>query len=225
MPIDSATLRYGIEIKTFPGGTKAVAKSKGGDYDNPHNESVADTIDDLLEWDLVPPTVVRVAPSGAEVSYQEWIEDARLLASLPGGFDDWMKSIVAMNPENHLRLLRMAVFDWIINNRDRHSGNIVIDKDGKIWAIDHGYSFLINVDYGRGGGYGGGLPLSYLISNNKGKIPASIMKDLRDLEEGDLRAALSALDHGDETRAAIEATVNRWKLLLERGHIHQQREG
>jgi hypothetical protein len=35
----------------------------------------------------------------------------------------------------------MRVFDNLINNIDRNQGNIMIDKDWKIWLIDHTRSF------------------------------------------------------------------------------------
>jgi hypothetical protein len=38
-------------------------------------------------------------------------------------------------------LARMAVFDYVIGNEDRHAGNWIVSPDGKLKAIDHGLSF------------------------------------------------------------------------------------
>lgn len=36
---------------------------------------------------------------------------------------------------------RMALFDFIVNNADRKGGHCLKDKQGQIWAIDHGLTF------------------------------------------------------------------------------------
>lgn len=36
---------------------------------------------------------------------------------------------------------KLAFFDWVIGNADRHSGNWMVDNNGKLYAIDHGLSF------------------------------------------------------------------------------------
>jgi uncharacterized repeat protein (TIGR03843 family) len=35
----------------------------------------------------------------------------------------------------------MALFDFIVNNADRKGGHCLKDKQGNIWAIDHGLTF------------------------------------------------------------------------------------
>ena len=40
-------------------------------------------------------------------------------------------------------LIRMAVFDGIINNADRKGGHILTDESGRVWGIDHGVSFAV----------------------------------------------------------------------------------
>jgi uncharacterized repeat protein (TIGR03843 family) len=44
-----------------------------------------------------------------------------------------------------IQLQRMALFDLITNNADRKSGHCLRDKQGHVWAIDHGITF--NSDY------------------------------------------------------------------------------
>jgi len=84
-----------------------------------------------LGWDLVPVTVERLdAPLGAG-SIQLFVEH---------------------NPEEHYFTLqeahrrtfkRLAFFDMITNNADRKAGHCLIDRGGRVWAIDHGLTFHV----------------------------------------------------------------------------------
>ncbi len=42
---------------------------------------------------------------------------------------------------NHPRLIEIAAFDILANNSDRKGGHILIDKQGRIFAIDNGLCF------------------------------------------------------------------------------------
>jgi hypothetical protein len=39
-------------------------------------------------------------------------------------------------------LTRMALFDHITGNCDRHGGNWIVDKNNRVYAIDNGLAFL-----------------------------------------------------------------------------------
>ena len=41
------------------------------------------------------------------------------------------------------RLLRMAVFDVIVNNADRKGGHILAGVDGRVYGVDHGVSLHV----------------------------------------------------------------------------------
>ncbi len=84
----------------------------------------------LLDWPVVPPTVLRDGPQGIG-SVQVY---------------------VAHDPEQHFfvqredeqlvpQLQRMCVFDAIANNADRKGGHCLLDSEGRIWGIDHGLCF------------------------------------------------------------------------------------
>lgn len=84
----------------------------------------------LLDWPMVPPTVLRDGPQGIG-SVQVY---------------------VAHDPEQHFfvqredealvpQLQRMCVFDAIANNADRKGGHCLLDPEGRIWGIDHGLCF------------------------------------------------------------------------------------
>lgn len=84
----------------------------------------------LLDWPIVPPTVLREGPQGIG-SVQVYI---------------------AHDPEQHFfvqreqddlvpQLKRMCAFDAIANNADRKGGHCLLDSEGRIWGIDHGLCF------------------------------------------------------------------------------------
>lgn len=85
----------------------------------------------LLDWPLVPPTVVR--------------EEG------PHGVGS-MQLYIPHNPESHFftqredpelvpQLKQMAVFDYLANNADRKGGHCLLAEERHIWGIDHGLCF------------------------------------------------------------------------------------
>ena len=101
----------------FPEGTLA------------QREVAAYVVSRALEWDLVPPTVLRPdGPAG------------------PGS----LQLFVDADPERHYftfteaekqRLRPVAVFDLLINNADRKGGHVLLGESDHLWLIDHGVCF------------------------------------------------------------------------------------
>jgi len=81
-------------------------------------------------WDLVPPTIFRTdnLPMGPG-SLQLYIEHDPELHYFT--FEDHI--IQRMRP--------IVLFDILINNADRKGGHILLDKEQKLWLIDHGICF------------------------------------------------------------------------------------
>lgn len=97
-------------------------------------EYAAYVVSAALGWNLVPPTVLRKGVQGFG-SVQLYIDN--------DPEEHYLK--FRERPELAEQLRRIAVFDLITNNADRKSGHCVIDRDGHVWAIDHGICF--NADY------------------------------------------------------------------------------
>ena len=149
----------------------------------------------LLNWQLVPPTVVRDGPHG--------------IGS--------MQLFVPHNPANHYfdlrqpgryreRLAQVAAFDLVINNADRKGGHVLLGAGERIWCIDQGLCFHPE------------LKLRTVIWDYSGtELPGSWLEDLRRVRdwlatsdgEG---ARLPELLAADE----IEALVRRSDDLLGR---------
>ncbi len=88
-----------------------------------------------LGLDNVPPTVVRSIGS-RKGSMQLWIEGAMTEAHRrkgglrPPDYQAWLA-----------QMRTMTLFDCLIGNIDRHSGNYLLDPSGKLWMIDHTRAF------------------------------------------------------------------------------------
>jgi len=79
-------------------------------------------------------------PSKMRGSFAEWQEgtDAQTARAM-GTFGDG-RSVAPFGDSEH-DVRRAAMFDFIIGNCDRHSGNWVVDADDKIKLIDHNRAF------------------------------------------------------------------------------------
>jgi len=92
-------------------------------------EVAAYHVSQTLGWNLVPVTVLReTGPFGAG-SLQRFIEH------------DPDYHYFNFSNEDRARLVPAALFDLLINNADRKGGHILMDKDKKVWLIDHGLCF------------------------------------------------------------------------------------
>ena len=94
-------------------------------------EVAAYHLSETLEFDLVPPTILRDGPYG-EGSMQ-WFVDV--------DHRQHYFTIHEERPDLHDTLREVAVFDLLANNTDRKSGHVLIDDDDHIWGIDHGLCF------------------------------------------------------------------------------------
>lgn len=116
--------------------TMAVYKPQGGErplWDFPdgtlcYREVAAFQTAQALGWQIVPPTVLREGPRGLG-SVQFYIDHDPEVNYF--SFDETM----------HPQLMRLALFDHIINNADRKGGHMLLDAEGHLWAIDHGITF------------------------------------------------------------------------------------
>jgi uncharacterized repeat protein (TIGR03843 family) len=80
---------------------------------------------------FVPPTILRAGPQG-EGSVQLLIE---------ANPDEHYFAIFEERQELHDQFRAMCAFDIVANNTDRKSGHVLVDKDSRVWGIDHGLCF------------------------------------------------------------------------------------
>ena len=104
-----------------------------GWFDSYKSEIAAYQMDRLLGLDMVPPTVERRVESN-RVSAQLWVEGCVRLKDKP---DQSSPDVIAWNRQ----VYRQRVFDNLIANLDRNSGNILIDPLWNVILIDHSRAF------------------------------------------------------------------------------------
>ncbi len=89
----------------------------------------------ILGMDNVPPTILR-SINGEKGTLQAWVENA---------MDEGKRQKEKIAPQNARRwnyqIQIMRFFDNLVYNTDRNQGNIIIDKDWKVWLIDHSRAF------------------------------------------------------------------------------------
>jgi len=93
-------------------------------------ETAAYRLSHWLNWDLVPPTVLRDGPFG-EGSVQLFVasnyqEHYFTMCENPA-YQDWFQ--------------RLCAYDIVINSTDRKAGHILLGNNLKLYAIDNGLSF------------------------------------------------------------------------------------
>lgn len=113
-------------------------------------------LDQVLGWDLVPPTLLRDGPFGPGMC-QLWIESESesvdgLVDLVPenrvptgwfpvfGGVDGRGRDVVVAHADDP-RLRRLAVLDAVTNNADRKGGHLLLTGDGHLYGVDHGLCF------------------------------------------------------------------------------------
>lgn len=95
-------------------------------------EVAAYLLSDALGWNLVPPTVFRMAKSPMGPGSAQLFIDHD---------PDYHYFNFSKADQKHFPIVML--FDLLINNADRKAGHLLIDPEGKLWLIDHGLSFHV----------------------------------------------------------------------------------
>ena len=117
-------------------------------------ERAAFVISNLLGWNLVPETLISQGSYGIG-SFQKWVEAQTELVDIftpdqvpenwlqiTSGISEDGKQVVLAHADSD-QLMKLAVFDAIVNNADRKAGHILTNSDQQVWAIDHGVTFNV----------------------------------------------------------------------------------
>jgi uncharacterized repeat protein (TIGR03843 family) len=117
-------------------------------------EYAAWLVSEALGWDVVPRTLLRDGPHGFGM-VQQWCEvdpaadpvDLVRAGGRPPGYlhvldaeDDRGRDIELCHEDSE-PLLRMAVFDVVVNNTDRKGGHVLAMPGGHRHGVDHGICF------------------------------------------------------------------------------------
>ncbi|HEX2192174.1 MAG TPA: SCO1664 family protein [Acidimicrobiales bacterium] len=85
-------------------------------------------VSEALGWGLVPETVVREDGPLGPGSLQRFVD---------ADFSEHYFTLLE-RPEHHDALKAVCTLDLVVNNGDRKSGHCLLDRDGRVWAVDHG---------------------------------------------------------------------------------------
>jgi uncharacterized repeat protein (TIGR03843 family) len=178
-------------------------------------ERAAYILSELLGWHVVPETSLVDGPHGIG-SLQQWVDaevtavDVMAPGTVPSG---WMsvfegvgpdnKPVVLVHRDDH-ELLRIAVFDVVINNADRKGGHILTDSAERHYAIDHGVTFHTEPKL-----------RTVLWGWAEQPIPEEFMRDLERVSEQLSESELIELLSQDE----VSALKNRIEDLVARGEM------
>ena len=120
-------------------------------------ELAAYELSEAVGWQLVPPTAWREDGPGGEGMCQLWIDEdpARSQVRVVRGADGLEGFLHVLDAEDGAGrpvqllhgtsepIVRLTVFDAIVNNADRKGGHVITDEQGRIWGIDHGVTFAV----------------------------------------------------------------------------------
>ncbi len=139
------------DIITLEDGTKGVLKPAYGEDEEAVKvvggplyirEIAASDVAEVLKFDDLVPATINRQIEDRNGSLQAFVPDAdKAMGILEFGKtypqqEKWDK--LYDGTEDHARA---ASFDYLIGNLDRHDGNWLVDKKGKLVLIDHGTSF------------------------------------------------------------------------------------
>jgi uncharacterized repeat protein (TIGR03843 family) len=153
-----------------------------------------------LGWDLVPLTLARDDAPLGEGSVQHFVD---------ADFEQHYFTLLE-DEDHHDAFRRLCAFDIVANNTDRKSGHVLIDRTGRIWAIDNGLSFHAE------------FKLRTVIWDFAGEpVPPPILEDLSKFIEAGLPAGVAAaLDPFER-----DATLTRARALVRAGRFPEDESG
>ncbi len=111
----------------------------GGYWESYKSEIAAYELDKLLGLQMVPPAVEREI-KGEKGAAILWLDDAK----------EWKKNEPVTGPEPgwSYQASRMKLFDQLIANIDRNSGNLMYDSAWHLLLIDHSRAFTDRTSFG-----------------------------------------------------------------------------
>lgn len=140
---------------------------------NYQNEVASYKISDQLGFDFVPETVVKRV--GAQPrSCQKWVRDSKIWYDAD---DAWRNAVTFAEKE------RLSAFDCLMANQDRHGGNFMVNRAGKMTAIDNEFVLQSTSGHSHFKGEVSGQPISEEIKTALRGLKSSKVEITKMLED------------------------------------------
>jgi uncharacterized repeat protein (TIGR03843 family) len=203
--------------RNAPGGEEVLAIYKPVRGERPlwdfprglwRREVAAYELDRWLGLELVPPTAARRDGPLGPGSVQLCVD------AVP---EEHYFSLVE-SEAHHPALRRVAAFDVVANNADRKAGHCLLDRSGRIWAIDNGLCFhvepkLRTVVWDFAGEEVAPELLDRIGPLAKGDLPASLARLLDDSEQAALVARAGDLRRSRRFPEPLSDYAYPWPLI------------
>lgn len=170
------------------------------DFSYADREVAASELDEILGLGIVPPTVKRDI-DGETGMVQQFVET---LDSVEVDQDS---------------VYGLAILDIATGNTDRHSGNVLVDKNRKVVAIDQGLSFPDETDYSSNYQFRPDATMGFL-SENKGPMSQAMadrVKKALDTTDWESFTKKYAMNAGE--RAGFLRRITDLKTVFDPGYI------
>jgi hypothetical protein len=135
-------------------------------------------LDRLLGLNMIPATVDR-SYQGSHGAFTWWVDDVLM--------DEGERQSKKQQPPNKQawddQMSIVNVFDQLIYNIDRNTGNLLYDKDWQIWMIDHTRAFRSNTD----------LMDAKVLT----RCDSALLEKLKQLDAATLKKEIGRYDVGD----------------------------
>jgi uncharacterized repeat protein (TIGR03843 family) len=142
-----------------------------------------------LGWEIVPPTVIREGPHGVGAVQLYLDHDPR-------------RHFFTERAARAEEFRRLALFDVIANNGDRKGGHCLVDRESRVWGIDHGLTF-----HHQG-------KLRTVIWDYVGEpLPEALLPAVAELE--------GQLAQGGEATAELTTLLNKQELRALHGRVER----
>jgi hypothetical protein len=140
--LTDGTLTHDASIQTIDQSMREFRTNRGTELnfvDSWRYNVAAYRLDRLLDLGMIPPSIER-SYDGEPGAFTWWVDDvlmdegARLKEKVAA------PSIQSWNEQMWV----VRLFDQLIYNVDRNLGNLLIDKQWRVWMIDHSRAFRLN---------------------------------------------------------------------------------
>jgi hypothetical protein len=178
-----------VKLVSLEDGTSAIYKRALGEIEMPGDRepwSTKDQSDAEQASSLVADALGVRAPAVHRAS-----DDEIYMERMPG--DVAWRAFPDGPPEELMasdQAVRMGVLDVLLDNPDRHSGNWMVDDQGNIQAIDHGFSFMNTHGFSRSDATRSEFASRYFVNEDGSYVQNNILST-RDVER--LYAAVESI--------------------------------